>query len=122
MLGIDGNEVYTVPVGRVAAVVSGLTSSKIRPQRANLAFGTGILGFRRQDVWPRRLRAGPDCSTGGSAAGLRQLPGVRDQAGLGRRPIDEHCLADQLLQGCHGRLVLRERPAELLAAAAIRHT
>jgi hypothetical protein len=42
-LGIEGNDVYTISEGRVAAVVSGLASSKIRPQRANLAAHQAVL-------------------------------------------------------------------------------
>ena len=42
-LGIEGQPVYTITEGRVAAVVSGVTSSKIRPQRANLAAHQAVL-------------------------------------------------------------------------------
>jgi hypothetical protein len=42
-LGIEGQHVYTITEGRVAAVVSGVTSSKIRPQRANLAAHQAVL-------------------------------------------------------------------------------
>jgi hypothetical protein len=42
-LGIDGNDVYTIPEGRVAAVVSGLAGAKIRPQRAHLAAHQAVL-------------------------------------------------------------------------------
>jgi hypothetical protein len=41
--GIDGMDVYSITEGRVAAVVSGLAGSKIRPQRANLAAHQGVL-------------------------------------------------------------------------------
>ena len=36
-VGIEGSDLYTISEGRVSAVVSGLASPKIRPQRANLA-------------------------------------------------------------------------------------
>ena len=42
-LGIEGNDVYTITEGRVAAVVSGLAGPKIRPQRANLAAHQAVL-------------------------------------------------------------------------------
>jgi hypothetical protein len=42
-LGIDGHDVYTIAEGRVVAVVSGLASSKIRPERANLAAHQAVL-------------------------------------------------------------------------------
>lgn len=41
--GIDGRKVYSIPVGRVAAVVSDLSGEKIRPERVNLAAHQGVL-------------------------------------------------------------------------------
>ena len=42
-LGIEGKDVYLVTDGRVAAVVSGLAGSKIRPARANLSAHQAVL-------------------------------------------------------------------------------
>ena len=42
-LGIEGNDVYSIAEGRVAAVVSGLAGAKVRPQRANLAAHQAVL-------------------------------------------------------------------------------
>jgi len=42
-LGLEGQNVYTISEGRVAAVVSGVTSSKIRPERANLKAHQAVL-------------------------------------------------------------------------------
>jgi hypothetical protein len=33
--GIDGRKVYSIPVGRVAAVVSDVSGEKIRPERSH---------------------------------------------------------------------------------------
>jgi gas vesicle protein GvpL/GvpF len=41
--GIDGRKVYSIPGGRVAAVVSDLPSEKIRPERAHLAAHQEVL-------------------------------------------------------------------------------
>jgi hypothetical protein len=42
-LGIDGSDVYTIPGGRVAALVSDFSHSKIRPERRHLAAHQQIL-------------------------------------------------------------------------------
>jgi len=42
-LGLEGKDVYTITEGRLAAVVSGLTGSKIRPERANLRAHQAVL-------------------------------------------------------------------------------
>ena len=41
--GISGRKVYSIPAGRVAAVVSDLPGDKIRPERAHLAAHQGVL-------------------------------------------------------------------------------
>jgi len=41
--GINGRKVYSIPAGRVAAVVSDLPGEKIRPERAHLAAHQGVL-------------------------------------------------------------------------------
>jgi hypothetical protein len=48
-LGLDGKDVYTISDGRVAAVVSRLNSSKIRPERANLKAHQAVLDGLRHD-------------------------------------------------------------------------
>ena len=57
-LGIEGNDVYTIAVGRVAAVVSGLASAKIRPQRANLAAHQAVLKCLMADTTPLPMAFG----------------------------------------------------------------
>ena len=57
-LGIDGNDVYTITEGRVAAVVSGLAGSKIRPQRANLAAHQAVLKCLMADTTPLTMAFG----------------------------------------------------------------
>lgn len=57
-LGIDGNDVYTITEGRVAAVVSGLAGSKIRPQRANLAAHQAVLKCLMADTTPLPMAFG----------------------------------------------------------------
>jgi len=42
-MGIEEKDVYTITDGRIAAVVSGLSSSKIRPERANLKAHQAVL-------------------------------------------------------------------------------
>jgi hypothetical protein len=49
-LGIEGKDVYTITDGRVAAVVSGLTSPKIRPERANLKAHQAVLKSLIEDT------------------------------------------------------------------------
>jgi hypothetical protein len=57
-LGIEGNDVYTITEGRVAAVVSGLAGSKIRPQRANLAAHQAVLKCLMADTTPLPMAFG----------------------------------------------------------------
>jgi hypothetical protein len=57
-LGIEGNDVYSISEGRVAAVVSGLASSKIRPQRANLAAHQAVLKCLMADTTPLPMAFG----------------------------------------------------------------
>jgi hypothetical protein len=42
-IGIDGRDVYCIPVGRVAAVVSDLNSDKVRPERSRLSAHQQVL-------------------------------------------------------------------------------
>jgi len=57
-IGIEGNDVYSIAEGRVAAVVSGLTGSKIRPQRANLAAHQAVLKCLMADTTPLPMAFG----------------------------------------------------------------
>ena len=57
-LGIEGNDVYTIAEGRVAAVVSGLAGPKIRPQRANLAAHQAVLKCLMADTTPLPMAFG----------------------------------------------------------------
>jgi len=57
-LGIDGNDVYTITEGRVAAVVSGLAGPKVRPQRANLAAHQAVLKRLMADTTPLPMAFG----------------------------------------------------------------
>lgn len=57
-LGIEGNDVYTITEGRVAAVVSGLADAKIRPQRANLAAHQAVLKSLMADTTPLPMTFG----------------------------------------------------------------
>lgn len=57
-LGIDGKDVYSITEGRVAAVVSGLTGSKIRPQRANLAAHQAVLKCLMAETTPMPMAFG----------------------------------------------------------------
>lgn len=57
-LGIDGNDVYTIVEGRVAAVVSGLSSARIRPQRSNLAAHQAVLKRLLADTTPLPMAFG----------------------------------------------------------------
>lgn len=57
-LGIDGSDVYTITEGRVAAVVGGLSASKIRPQRANLAAHQAVLKCLMADTTPLPMAFG----------------------------------------------------------------
>jgi hypothetical protein len=42
-IGIDGNKVYSLPDGKVAAVVSDMANGRIRPERRNIAAHQGVL-------------------------------------------------------------------------------
>ena len=57
-LGLDGKDVYTITVGRVAAVASGLVSPKIRPQRANLAAHQAVLKRLMAETTPLPIAFG----------------------------------------------------------------
>ncbi len=57
-LGIEGKDVYTITDGRVAAVVSSLTSSKIRPERANLRAHQAVLKRLIDDTTPLPMAFG----------------------------------------------------------------
>jgi hypothetical protein len=57
-LGIEGNDVYTITHGHVAAVVSSLASPKIRPQRANLAAHQAVLKRLMADTTPLPMAFG----------------------------------------------------------------
>jgi len=57
-LGIDGNDVYTITEGRVAAVVSRLSSSRVRPQRSNLAAHQAVLKSLMADTTPLPITFG----------------------------------------------------------------
>jgi hypothetical protein len=57
-LGIDGQHVYTITEGRVAAVVSGVASSKIRPERANLKAHQAVLNRLMTDTTPLPIAFG----------------------------------------------------------------
>jgi hypothetical protein len=74
-LGIDGNDVYTIAEGRVAAVVSGLSASKIRPQRANLAAHQAVLKCLMADTTPLPMAFG---TIAGNPAAIHQIL-VRNQ-------------------------------------------
>lgn len=57
-LGIDGYDVYTIAEGRVVAVVSGLASSKIRPERAKLAAHQAVLKRLMAETTPLPMAFG----------------------------------------------------------------
>jgi len=57
-LGIEGKDVYTITDGRVAAVVSGLADSKIRPERANLKAHQAVLKHLLADTTPLPMAFG----------------------------------------------------------------
>jgi hypothetical protein len=57
-VGIEGKGVYLITEGRVAAVVSGLADSKIRPQRANLAAHQAVLKSLMADTTPLPIAFG----------------------------------------------------------------
>lgn len=57
-LGMQGKDVYTVTDGRVAAVISGLAGSKIRPERANLTAHQAVLKRLMADTTPLPMAFG----------------------------------------------------------------
>ncbi|KAF0193363.1 MAG: gas vesicle synthesis GvpLGvpF, partial [bacterium] len=52
LLGIGGSKVYTISNGRIAAVVSDITSKKIRPERRNLATHQTVIKHLMKDCTP----------------------------------------------------------------------
>jgi hypothetical protein len=56
--GIDGRKVYSIPGGRVAAVVSDLPSGKIRPERAHLAAHQAVLKKLMAETTPLPMSFG----------------------------------------------------------------
>jgi len=56
--GIDGRKVYSIPVGRVAAVVSDLSSEKIRPERSRLAAHQEVLKKLMAETTPLPMAFG----------------------------------------------------------------
>ncbi len=57
-LGIERSDVYTIAHGNVAAVVSGLSNSKIRPERANLMAHQAVLKRLMEDTTPLPIAFG----------------------------------------------------------------
>jgi hypothetical protein len=57
-LGLDGKDVYTISNDRVAAVVSRLSSSKVRPERANLKAHQAVLSRLLADTTPLPMAFG----------------------------------------------------------------
>jgi hypothetical protein len=57
-LGLEGKDVYTIAEGRLAAVVSGLTGSKVRPERANLRAHQSVLKCLIDDTTPLPMAFG----------------------------------------------------------------
>ncbi len=57
-LGVEGQDVYTITDGRVAAVVSSLAGSKIRPERANLRAHQAVLKLLIEDTTPLPMAFG----------------------------------------------------------------
>jgi hypothetical protein len=57
-LGLEGKDVYTITEGRLAAVVSGLSSAKIRPERANLRAHQAVLKHLIEDTTPLPMAFG----------------------------------------------------------------
>lgn len=51
-IGIEGSDVYTITEGQLAAVVSGVVSPKIRPERANLMAHQAVLKRLLADTTP----------------------------------------------------------------------
>jgi hypothetical protein len=56
--GIDGRKVYSIPVGRVAAVVSDVSGEKIRPERSHLAAHQEVLKKLMAETTPLPMSFG----------------------------------------------------------------
>ncbi|MBZ5513740.1 MAG: GvpL/GvpF family gas vesicle protein [Acidobacteriia bacterium] len=56
--GVDGLKVYSIPVGRVAAVVSNVPSGKVRPERSHLAAHQEVLRRLLADSTPLPMSFG----------------------------------------------------------------
>jgi hypothetical protein len=56
--GIDGRKVYSIPVGRVAAVVSDVPSEKMRPERSRLAAHQEVLKKLMAEATPLPMSFG----------------------------------------------------------------
>src|SRR5664280_534875 len=65
-LGIEGQPVYTITEGRVAAVVSGVTSAKIRPERANLKAHQTVLNRLMTGTTPLPMAFGTIAASPGA--------------------------------------------------------
>jgi hypothetical protein len=74
-LGIGGQNVYTITEGRVAAVVSGVNSPKIRPERANLKAHQAVLNRLVTGTTPLPMAFG---TIAGSPQAIHQIL-VRNQ-------------------------------------------
>jgi len=57
-VGIDGRDVYCIPVGRVAAVVSDVSSEKIRPERSRLSAHQQVLKKLMTETTPLPMAFG----------------------------------------------------------------
>jgi hypothetical protein len=56
--GIDGSEVYTIPAGRVAAVVSNIRVERVRPERSHLAAHQEVLKKLMAETTPLPMSFG----------------------------------------------------------------
>jgi hypothetical protein len=56
--GIDGGEVYTIPAGRVAAVVSNVRVERVRPERSHLAAHQEVLKKLMAETTPLPMSFG----------------------------------------------------------------
>lgn len=62
-IGIDGKDVYSIAGGPVAAVVSGVAGSRIRPERANLTAHQAVLKRLMEDTTPLPMAFGTIASS-----------------------------------------------------------
>jgi len=69
-LGIEGKDVHTISDGRIAAVVSGLADSKIRPARANLTAHQSVLKCLLAETTPLPMAFG---SVAASPEAIRRM-------------------------------------------------